>query len=137
MAAFPVSLLADQSMSAFIISPWEQNVHTVASDLQRLQEAEADQENVLECSLPCLCWDFLQWQGILGETTSPDHDMDWLAVHSLEELGYTNGHGKEIPRYLGESRVPFLAGQTAVSIYDYILLFEHWNRRNSAFPCLL
>lgn len=107
MAVFPVSLLADQNMPAFIISPREQNVHTAASDLQRLQEAEADQESVLECSLPCLCWEFLQWQGILGGTTPLDHDMDWLAAHSLEELVYTNGQGKEIPRFLVESRVPF------------------------------
>lgn len=107
MVVFPVSLLADQSMSAFIISPQEQNVHTAARDLQRLQEAEADQESALECSLPCLCWDFLQWQGIWRGTTPVDRDMDWLVVHSLEELGYTSGHGKEIPRFLVESRVPF------------------------------
>lgn len=107
MAVFPVSLLADQSMPAFIISPWEQNVHTAASDLQRLQEAEAHQESVLECSLPCLCWDFMQWQGILGGTIPPASDMDWLAVHSLEKLTYTNGHGKEIPRFLVESHVLF------------------------------
>lgn len=103
MAVFSVSLLADQSMSAFIISPREQNVHTASSDLQRLQEAEADQESVSECSLPCVCW----VTGHFGGTTPLDHDMDWLAVHSLEELGYTNGQGKEIPSFLVESRVPF------------------------------
>lgn len=99
MAVFPVSLLADQSLPTFIISPREQNVHTAVSDLQRLQETEADQETVLECSLPCLCWVFLQRQGILGGTTPLAYDMDWLTVHFLEELGLQIVMEKKFPDF--------------------------------------
>lgn len=36
-----------------------------------------------------------------------DLEVGRLAVHSSEEPGYTNGQGKEIPRFLEESPVPF------------------------------
>lgn len=103
-----MSLLADQSTSALITHPQKQNVHTPASGLQRLQKAEADQESILGCLLPSALLGLLAATGcFLGGMTQVDPEVDRLVVHSSEELGYTNGQGKERPRFLEESPVPF------------------------------